>query len=265
MARIRTIKPGFFRSHDVTPLSYRARLTWVGLWTYVDDEGRGKDDARIIKGDIWTLEDDVSWQDVEADLVELARNDRIVRYVVDGRRYLAICRWDEHQVISRPTPSKFPEPTSENISAPASLTEESVSDPGANNAGKGRGTGNREGEREQETSPAVTKPDLDRLFDMAYESWPKKVERKEALERFKRAARKLDPEALAFTITRFGNAYADTTERQFIPALGVWLNGERWTDELPQPREPERKASNAQKALSVVEHFAQQEQGALGA
>ncbi len=34
-------------------------------------------------------------------------------------------------------------------------------------------------------------------------------------------------------IIRFGDAYTATTEKRFVPALGVWLSHERWTDELP--------------------------------
>ena len=67
-------------------------------------------------------------------------------------------------------------------------------------------------------------------FDTAWAHWPKKVERKKAFERFKIAAPK-HPELVA-DIIRFGDAYAATTEKQFVPALGVWLSGERWTDEI---------------------------------
>lgn len=111
MARIRTIKPDFFRSDDVAQLSYRARLTWVGLWTYVDDAGRGKDNARIIKGDLWPLEDEVTHKDVEKDLQELSKAGRIQRYEVDGEKYLIILKWTDHQRIAKPTDSKLPPPS----------------------------------------------------------------------------------------------------------------------------------------------------------
>lgn len=42
-----------------------------------------------------------------------------------------------------------------------------------------------------------------------------------------------DPETLVADIIRHGNAFAATREKQFVPALCVWLSGERWTDELP--------------------------------
>ena len=109
MARIRTIKPGFFESEDVSALPLRARLTWIGLWTQCDDHGRTKDNARLIKARIWPL-DEVSLRDVEDDLVTLADHQRIVRYEVDGKRYLAIVNWHEHQSINRPSKSTIPPP-----------------------------------------------------------------------------------------------------------------------------------------------------------
>lgn len=122
MARIRTIKPDFFRSDDVAQLSYRARLTWVGLWTYVDDEGRGKDNARIIKGDLWPLEDDVTHKDVEKDLGELSKAGRILRYEVAGEKYLLILKWTDHQRIAKPTASKLPPPSGSDTIPVASPT-----------------------------------------------------------------------------------------------------------------------------------------------
>lgn len=256
MARIRTIKPAFFRSHDVTPLSYRARLTWIGLWTYVDDEGRGRDDARIIKGELWALEDDVTWQEVERDLMELSRSGHVLRYEVSGRQFLAIPTWGEHQVISRPTKSKHPAPEAGLTRGFPSLTDDSVSTQSLDTAGSGSGTGKGNREREQGTAPAA----LASAFEEAWSHWPKKVERKPALERFKVAARKFpDAASLVQVIVRFGDAYARTTDTQFVPALGVWLNKERWTDELPQPRTIQRTPTRGEENLAFVAQLAFEE------
>lgn len=236
--RIRTIKPGFFRSHDVSKLSYRARLTWVGLWTYVDDEGRGLDDARIIKGDLWTLEDEVTWREVEEDLMELSLSGHVVRYEVNGRRFLMIPKWLDHQVISRPSKSKFPAPNPATIREEEHFTEDSVSVHGANTAGRGTGNREREEEKERELSLVATKPNLDELFESAWSRWPKKVDRSDARKRFGTASKKMRPDVLVDRIVDFGDAYSATTEKQFVPALGSWLHRERWTDELPSAPRP---------------------------
>jgi len=126
MARIRSIKPTFFRSEDVSALPLRARLTWIGLWTQCDDAGRAKDNARLIKADIWPL-DGVTLKDIEEGLQTLAAHGRIVRYEVDGRRYLEIVNWGDHQAIQKPTPSKLPPPSSGQIrsgTAPVGIPED---------------------------------------------------------------------------------------------------------------------------------------------
>jgi hypothetical protein len=51
-------------------------------------------------------------------------------------------------------------------------------------------------------------------FDEAWTHWPKKTERKKALDQYKRAAKKVGDGNLAAAITRFGDAYAATTEKQ---------------------------------------------------
>lgn len=89
----------------------------------------------------------------------------------------------------------------------------------------------------------TAKAALESAFAEAWGHWPKKVERKQALDRFVKATKRLPVEQLVPAIVRFGDAYAATTETQFVPALGVWLNGDRWTDELPGTRKDTRPSS----------------------
>lgn len=111
MARIRTIKPDFFKSERIDAFkSDTVRLLFVGLWTYVDDYGRGRDDARLVRAEIFPLRDDMTTGEVEKMLVELTEHGVIARYSVGGKRYLHVTNWDEHQRVSRPTESKFPPP-----------------------------------------------------------------------------------------------------------------------------------------------------------
>lgn len=133
MARIRSIKPGFFRSEDVSALPLRARLTWIGLWTHCDDQGRAKDNAKLIKGDIWPL-DSVSLRDIEEDLETLADHGRIVRYDVDGKRYLEIVNWHAHQAISKPTPSRIPAPSEGRILTAEEPPDDVDDDPGTDHS-----------------------------------------------------------------------------------------------------------------------------------
>ena len=84
------------------------------------------------------------------------------------------------------------------------------------------------------------------LFEAAWSKWPKKTDKKKSREKFTRLAAGVSAEWLAREVTRFGVAYAASVEdARFVPALVVWLNGERWTDPLPEPLRAEEQSENA--------------------
>jgi hypothetical protein len=109
MARIRSIKPEFFTSLTIGGLPPLVRLTFIGLWTHVDDDGRTVDDPRLIRSAIWPL-DDRSSGDIQEDLQRLQEAGLITRYRVRGKPYLVVNTWGEHQKVSHPRASRYPGP-----------------------------------------------------------------------------------------------------------------------------------------------------------
>jgi hypothetical protein len=109
VARIRSIKPEFFTSETLARVPKSARLTFIGLWTYVDDNGVGPDNFRLITAALYPLEEDVSGTlaDVIEELRTLENVGVIQRYSVAGKRFLFIKSWDEHQKISHPAKPRF--------------------------------------------------------------------------------------------------------------------------------------------------------------
>lgn len=148
MARIRTIKPTFFTSLTVAGLTPEQRLTFIGLWTHVDDEGRCVDDPRLIKAALWPL-DDRTAGDIEGDLRALTEASLIVRYVLRERSYLAVRTWSEHQRISHPSGSNLPDPSECEIRPlpprPTSTNADSVNPPGSLTEGSAQERKGREG------------------------------------------------------------------------------------------------------------------------
>ncbi|MFE4328701.1 hypothetical protein ACFRQM_04380 [Streptomyces sp. NPDC056831] len=178
MARIRTIKPEFFTSLTIADLTPEQRLTFIGLWTHVDDEGRCVDDARLIKAAVWPL-DDRTAADVEGDLRALTESSLIARYTLTRKSYITVTGWSEHQRINRPTKSKYPAPD-QGESAPAPVptcgdddslnthTQLSEDSPQERNReqGKEQGTGNRESSSvpaPRTPDPASDRDDVERL------------------------------------------------------------------------------------------------------
>lgn len=108
MARIRTIKPSIFSSLTVSSWPIEARWTFAGLLTYVDDAGRGIDEPRLLKAELYPLDDKMTPAKVEKHLDMFEQSGPLCRYSHNGVRYLHVKSWREHQRINRPTPSKFP-------------------------------------------------------------------------------------------------------------------------------------------------------------
>lgn len=72
MARIRTIKPEAFVSESLAVVTLTAERTFLGLLTQADDQGRHRDHAAIIAGQLWVLRPEHGPSDVETDLAQLA-------------------------------------------------------------------------------------------------------------------------------------------------------------------------------------------------
>ena len=111
MARIRTIKPEFFTSLTIADLPLSARLTFIGLWTYVDDNGVGPADPRLIRAAVWPLEEapDIL-QRTREDLQRLHEARLVTLYEASGRPLVFVNSWDEHQKVSHPRKPRFPPP-----------------------------------------------------------------------------------------------------------------------------------------------------------
>ncbi|WDO07161.1 hypothetical protein ME763_16620 [Streptomyces murinus] len=108
MARIRTIKPEAFVSESLAAVSLTAERTFFGLLTQADDQGRHRDHAAIIAGQLWVLRPEHTAADVEKDLAQLADAGLICRYTgPDDKRYLHVVTWHQHQKINRPSKSRL--------------------------------------------------------------------------------------------------------------------------------------------------------------
>jgi hypothetical protein len=79
------------------------------MWCVADDHGRGIADARLLKGDIWPLDDDITFLHVSAWVDMLAASGHIELYEVDGEAYFQIVKLEDHQAAAyRRGDAKYP-------------------------------------------------------------------------------------------------------------------------------------------------------------
>ena len=83
MARIRSIKPDFWRSEQVLECSTNARLLFIGLWNFCDDAGRHRYSLKNIKAEVFPG-DEIKLETIHGLLKELSRNSLIETYTVEN-------------------------------------------------------------------------------------------------------------------------------------------------------------------------------------
>ncbi len=157
MARIRYIKPAFFKDVELKKLPYEARIFYAGLWTVADKKGRGLDRPDELKIEIMPYDniDPELMMDMLARPKERYGRPFIVRYQVNGERYFQVLKWGDHQ---RPhhteRQSTIPPPPKEVLERLANVALTVRYQEGM---GKGMGKGNREKNREPSAADAALK------------------------------------------------------------------------------------------------------------
>lgn len=243
--RIRSIKPEFWRSDDINAMCIEDRLLFIGLWSYVDDNGVGIDRVSDVCADLFAHDLSVSPHDTlmrtHAGLNRLHEQGVIDRYRVDGKQFLHIVTWDEHQRINRPSPGRYPRPYGENSTPVKAFSEDSLRTHEDSLPGAGE-QGNRGAEEQRKTPSSENRTKGADDFDAFWDAYDKKEGRKSAKAKYRIALRKpgVTPERL-IEAARSYIAYQRSQDKHptYTKNPTSWLNGEHWNDERasPMPRQ----------------------------
>jgi len=100
MARIRTIKPDFWRSEELSKVSPEAALLAIGLLNHADDDGFFLANPKLIDADVFPL------RELSRSTTVLLRELYDIGYVAlfsgpDGKSYGQIVNFSLHQVINK--------------------------------------------------------------------------------------------------------------------------------------------------------------------
>lgn len=165
MARIRTIKPEFWKHEALSGEPEATHMLGAALLNYADDFGYFNANPALIRGECSPI------REPSVSIPESLRRLHAIGYLAlgtgpDGRRYGRIVEFDTHQRVSHPTPSKIscltitwddsgnpPEPLAKSL-------ETFVPE---------QGTGNREGEQGKDLTPAGAGPKASRPYSEQFE------------------------------------------------------------------------------------------------
>lgn len=167
MARIRTIKPEFWESEKVGKMSILGRLSFLGLISMADDEGRGRGDQTYLRARLHAYAADVQPGEFARALREIRESHLAHFYEASGCSYYAIPGWAEHQKVEKPRPSTIPAPAGDSGNDPRLFPESSPEEgngrEGNGMEGKGRDRG-LPGVGQEPANPAPPSPRD--LFDL---------------------------------------------------------------------------------------------------
>lgn len=111
MARNRMIKPEFWTSEQILNCSPMARLLFIGLWCYADDNGIHPSSVKTLKAEVFPA-DDISIEAIKGFISELIEQGLLKEYAVGDKSFWIITGWKTHQKIERPR-SRYPLPQEE--------------------------------------------------------------------------------------------------------------------------------------------------------
>lgn len=227
MARIRTIKPDFWTDGNMVRLSPFARLLYIGMWNFtLCDHGHVADDAMKLKLQILPMDN----VDIDALLAEIMAGGRVVRVAdKDGRSYLLVKRFEDHQKIDPRWKTRCPACAQVGslapVETPVSLGELPETPEPSPTLPLGREGMGRDGKK---TSSSPAKPSME--FDTFWAAYPRKVGKIAGRTAFDKAIKLTTLEQIleGIKLLKIETAGKDI---DFTPHPASWLNAGRWDDE----------------------------------
>lgn len=110
MARIRTIKPAFWEDELLGVMPPVTRLTFIGLFSLADDEGRLRGNPVGVLRALFAYDESITVDVITETLMALHNLRRIRIYGNAQQRYIQVLNFAKHQRVDRPQPSQLPAP-----------------------------------------------------------------------------------------------------------------------------------------------------------
>ena len=224
MPRKRMIKPEFWTDEKILELDPIARLLFIGIWNFADDEGIIQDSVKGLKVKIFPADD------IKVELIEDYLNSIVELKLIlkgsdeKGHNLLKVANWHNHQKINHPTPTQyiFIE-DKEDISV---ITKLGVKDESLINSI------DKNSIRPNPEKKATPKKDTSE-FDHFYSLYPRKIKKKNAETAFNRLSSPDKEKALVGLASYITFWDSSKIEKEFIPHPSSWLNSRQWEDDIP--------------------------------
>lgn len=219
----RIIKESICTSDSVDQLSWFEEVLFYRLIVNCDDFGRFDGRTAVIKNRLFPLKDNLTIKSVETAINKLASAGLVALYVFEGKPYLYLPTWNEHQTI-RAKRSKYPEP--ENI------CKQMISDDCKCSRNPIQSNPNPIQSESESESESNTRKALESAFDAFWSVYPKKTGKEAARKAFKKIPKSAHSLLVPAVEAQKKSRQWMEENGRFIPNPATWLNQGRWEDEV---------------------------------
>lgn len=109
MSRIRNIRPEFWKNEQILNCSISARLGFIGLWNFCDDNGIHPASYITLKIELFPTDSDIEISTIKEMVGEWIRNDLLIEYEHHKKKYWMVTGFLRHQLTQKPN-IKYPLP-----------------------------------------------------------------------------------------------------------------------------------------------------------
>ena len=235
MARRRMITPSFWTDDKILELEIGARLLFIGMWNFADDDGIIVNKPKQIKAQIYPA-DNITHEQITEWLMSIHEQGLIL--FGNKCTLIKIKGWSIYQKINRPTPSIYTFDLDDSMSNHGSLMPK-----------RSKEKLSKDKLMEVKRSNTVQ---TEKQFEQFWLLYPRKVQKQRALNAYKKLGSK-DMES-ANTLLNSHIKYWNKADRssEHIPPAATWINTRSWEDVLPSD---EKERVPTAKDLELIEAF----------
>ena len=231
MAKGRMLQNRISKSLKMASLSNdTVRLLYTWMLSHLDVNGNFYADPVMVNNLIFTRLGH-SIETIASALDELAEKGLIIRYEINGERYLNYPDFQEKQPSLNPSKegkTEIPELTDEALACARAVKEVNIN---KNNIREGFTVWEKLHKKNASVSQELLQQKQE-AFLIFYKAYPKKMNKKEALAKWMKAD--LPDISIILKAIEKQKVAVQWQNRQYIPYPATWINQERWTDEIKE-------------------------------
>lgn len=219
----RILKEGICTSDQINELTWFEEALFYRMIVNCDDFGRFDGRIQVVKNRLFPLKENITAKQVKDGINKLASVGLIVLYEYDGKPFLHLPTWNDHQSV-RAKRSKYPAPE-DGVQSHEIICNQMHADEDKCSRNPIQSESNPNPNAKSSARERASEDD----FEIFWNAYPRKEKKQAAKTAFEKVKEPLQVLLDAIERQKKGSQWQDA---KYIPHPSSWLNGQRWLDEV---------------------------------